>query len=252
MTTSTASASDSSTPISETPRYQHHRGALIPNDDLVAAFGNRVISVAWSPEMLTRIQIFGWSFATLRIYRSFFSARKFLPTFPQDPGSHCSTNEYTAQIEECNNGESDLDCQWRKVSKVLKKEWIYDSAGCALFLPISVSLLQIDSVSENIFGRTAAIAGFLFACAGVLLSATLILRFSQKYKDEWMKASESLDDLESVKFWSLVAFPRSCLLWSMMLCSAAVLMLAWTAQNGSLFSNSNSSMAIAGSACIES
>ncbi|KAF8189648.1 hypothetical protein BJ912DRAFT_360283 [Pholiota molesta] len=130
--------------------------------------------------------------------------------------------------------------EWEKALKYIGTEWKTSSAGCALIIPLSVTLLQVNDVSQNILARTAVMAAFLFAIAGLALGARLITRLPQFHKkngrNAWDKASRSCSDLESAEFWSLLAFPMALLIWSVGLCVMSVLILVWTSQDGSVLS----------------
>jgi hypothetical protein len=47
---------------------------------------------------------------------------------------------------------------------------------------LSVTLLQVNDVSQNVLARTAVMAAFLFAIAGLALGARLITRLPQFHK----------------------------------------------------------------------
>ncbi|KAF8189652.1 hypothetical protein BJ912DRAFT_1142882 [Pholiota molesta] len=133
--------------------------------------------------------------------------------------------------------------QWEASLKYMSTEWKISSAGCVLFVPLTVGLLQINAIFQNVLTRTAVVAAFIFAIAGLALSAHFMARLPQfnkrKCRKAWAKASHSCTDLESVEFWSVFALPMALLLWSAILCIATVLILAWTSQDvGGAFSDS--------------
>ncbi|KAF8189642.1 hypothetical protein BJ912DRAFT_1042072 [Pholiota molesta] len=132
--------------------------------------------------------------------------------------------------------------EWNLALQHTSKEWKMSCSGCALIAPLSMSMLQINSVFNDVLARTSTIAAFVFAVAGLVLSASLVLNLHQlnrrKCRNQWINASRSFGDLESIEFWSLLAFPMSLLMWSVIFFLITVLVLAWNIQDGSLLSDS--------------
>ncbi|KAF8189651.1 hypothetical protein BJ912DRAFT_1103891 [Pholiota molesta] len=132
--------------------------------------------------------------------------------------------------------------EWEAALVDIGTEWKMSSSGCAIIIPLCIGLFQLNAVAQNVSTRTAILAAFLFATAGLALGARLTARLPQfntrKCRNAWESASCSCADLDSVEFWSLLAFPMALLLWSAILCVMSVLILAWTSQDGSVVSDS--------------
>ncbi|KAF8972105.1 hypothetical protein BDZ97DRAFT_1011644 [Flammula alnicola] len=147
-----------------------------------------------------------------------------------------------------------VHAKWYRLVRKLMKVWKLVRLGCALLLPLSIAFLQLDSVINNVLGRTTAISAFIFSSTGLALSclymATKSTFSDRRFRNKWVEACtfpnkymfdvtmvlqasrSGLETMEAVEFWALLALPLSSLVWSVLFCVSTILIVVWTEQNG--------------------
>ncbi|KAF8189732.1 hypothetical protein BJ912DRAFT_966277 [Pholiota molesta] len=179
-----------------------------------------------------------WLPRAIWVIMTFGLCRVFYKTWPYVPRAVDAGSDGLPFVVNTNHGFA----EWNIIVGKLKKQWKQICLGCALILSLAVALLQIDLVLKSTIGRTTAIMSFIFSSAGLVLGTSfrLIIHRSKdgKCPNQWIKASQSLDNLESIRFWSFPALPLSLLVWSVIFCFITVLGLPWAVQNGSAESGS--------------
>ncbi|KAF9478444.1 hypothetical protein BDN70DRAFT_942894 [Pholiota conissans] len=194
------------------------------------------------PQKSDWLRRFVWRMATFESSYTIYQANKYTPR--DNILDDSDRLQYDRLYSETHTDYVSFStAQWGRALRNIQKEWKVSRLGCALIAPVSIALLQIDSVFYDVLARTAAITAFIFSMAGLILSANLMLIVDQfrgrRCRNAWIKASESFDDPTSVEFWSLLGFPLALLMWSMIPCIAVVFVLAWNLQDGDQLSDGN-------------
>ncbi|KAF9478442.1 hypothetical protein BDN70DRAFT_879960 [Pholiota conissans] len=163
-----------------------------------------------------------WMVVTMGRLRSVFQGHKYVGRSSRDNFDIPERNPDLASFSMA---------QWELVLRVFRTEWKTSRFGCVIVVPLAITILQIDTVSEDIYARTAAIMSFLFSATGLVLSVSL-LSIEPKFharnsRNKWIQSSRTLEDLESTEFWSLFILPASLLIWSIIPNVIAVLILTW-------------------------
>ncbi|PPQ82817.1 hypothetical protein CVT25_009195 [Psilocybe cyanescens] len=133
------------------------------------------------------------------------------------------------------SGEFDSNyAQWAKVLRRMVAIWRLARLGCAVLLPLSITLLQIDGVVNTVLSRTCTISTAVFAAAGLISSGVyLFLRnelINNKNKTRWIQASqvETSYSIQSIEFWTYLALPVASMIWGILTCVITVVCIAWT------------------------
>ncbi|KAF8885383.1 hypothetical protein CPB84DRAFT_132707 [Gymnopilus junonius] len=107
--------------------------------------------------------------------------------------------------------------QWATALSMRDRVWKGTSVASTLLLSSSLALLQIDLVNTNYIGRTFALLSCLFASSGLIAAGLcLLIRRKQLDKDcrkKWINASLVSTSLESLDFWTCLAFPTEMIIW---------------------------------------
>ncbi|KAF8966028.1 hypothetical protein BDZ97DRAFT_1917736 [Flammula alnicola] len=176
-----------------------------------------------------------WMALTLGLARFYYTTWRLVQsqsttenTSPDSPASSLGINVANVFL---------VHAKWHRLVRKLMKVWKLVRLGCALLLPLSIAFLQLDSVFNNVLGRTTAISAFIFSSTGLALSCLFIASKTtfndRNFRNKWVEVSRSgLETMEAVEFWALLALPLSSLVWSVLFCVSTILIVVWTEQNG--------------------
>ncbi|KAF9474619.1 hypothetical protein BDN70DRAFT_959932 [Pholiota conissans] len=177
-----------------------------------------------APKVLTRILTFG-------ISERYYNTRKFSPTLSLE----------LLEVQPHPQHNEDANAKWDEVVMNFHDEWKIVSVGCGIGIPLSVGLLQIDSILQSTMGRTTAIMTFILSGAGFILAASFLIMIRVNTRREerrcpslWIEASRDFDHVVSIEFWTILAMPLCLFIWSAIFCAVTVLSLAWSGTNDNI------------------
>ncbi|PPQ88913.1 hypothetical protein CVT25_009148 [Psilocybe cyanescens] len=107
--------------------------------------------------------------------------------------------------------------KWNKTVRMMVTVWKLAWVCNAMILPLSIAVLQINSIITTTFGRTSALMSIAFSCAGLLSSGVYVSgKLDLKHKkmeSKWREASREPKSAQSIEFWASISLPVSSLIW---------------------------------------
>ncbi|KAJ3506690.1 hypothetical protein NLJ89_g6733 [Agrocybe chaxingu] len=134
--------------------------------------------------------------------------------------------EAQADVQEVSAG-------WGDAIKILMPLWKLVRIASAIFLPLCLALLQIDSIRNSLLSRTFAISALIFSFDG-LLSSCVYVGFkdrisSSQVANQWVEASspDTSSSVRASKFWAAIVTPMSSMAWCVIWFMLSMFVLAW-------------------------